>query len=114
MRRTVVLPLAICGAVLGAALLVNGIAEGAVLFAALPLALLRRANKAPLDRSAVRLALRLARLGQRTLLVESGERMQVVRAAEASRGPALQYVAALGPLILARVQGSAPAARRRP
>jgi hypothetical protein len=105
MRLHVILPLAIGAAVLGAALLLNGILPGAVLLCA-PAALLVRTKpvRAPLDRSAVRLALRLASLGQRTLLVESGARMRVVRMQEAAQGPRLQYVAALanGALILAR------------
>lgn len=56
-------------------------------------------------RSAVQLALRLARLGQRTMLVETrGGGVRVVRMEEAKNGPRLQYVAAIagGALILAR------------
>jgi hypothetical protein len=106
MRLRVILPLAIGAAILGAALLLNGVLPGAALLCA-PAALLlarRRPVHAPLDRSAVRLALRLASLGQRTLLVESGARVRVVRMQEAAQGPRLQYVAALanGTLILAR------------
>jgi hypothetical protein len=57
------------------------------------------------SRSAVQLALRLARLGQRTMLVEtSGGGVRVARLDEAARGPRLQYVASIadGALILAR------------
>lgn len=106
MRRPVILPLAVSGAILGAALLLNGVLAGAALFAGLPLLLLgRKAGRdGPGDRSAVRLALRLAKLGQRTMLVESGARVRVVTLKEAAQGPRLQYVAALagGALILAR------------
>src|SRR5690606_23578420 len=52
-------------------------------------------------RSAVRLGLRLARFGEPTLLVEAGGRVRVARPGEA-RGAGLQYVGALGSLILAR------------
>lgn len=52
-------------------------------------------------RSAVRLGLRLARFGEPTLLVEAGGRVRVARLEEA-RGAGLQYVGALGSLILAR------------
>lgn len=107
MRLTVILPVAIGAAILGAALLLNGVLPGAALLCAPAASLLlaRRAGaRAPLDRSAVRLALRLAKLGQRTLLVEAGARVRVVRMQEAAAGPRLQYVAALanGALILAR------------
>ncbi len=105
MRRPVILPLAVSGAILGAALLLNGVLGGAALFAGLPLLFFgRKGRDGPADRSAVRLALRLAKLGQRTLLVETGARVRVVTLQEAAQGPRLQYVAALagGALILAR------------
>jgi hypothetical protein len=105
MRRPVILPLAVSGAILGAALLLNGVLGGAALFAGLPLLFFgRKRRDGPIDRSAVRLALRLARLGQRTMLVETGARVRVVTLQEAAQGPQLQYVAALagGALILAR------------
>jgi hypothetical protein len=106
MRRPVILPVAVTSAILGAALLLNGVLAGAALFATLPLLLLGRKGRdeGPADRSAVRLALRLAKLGQRTLLVESGARMRVVTLQEAAQGPQLQYLGARanGALILAR------------
>jgi len=52
-------------------------------------------------RGAVRLGLRLARFGQPTLLVEAAGIVRVARAEEAALGH-LQYVGALGNLILAR------------
>lgn len=52
-------------------------------------------------RTAVRLGLRMARFGQRTLLVESAGKVRVARAEDAAPGR-LQYVGALGNLILAR------------
>jgi len=52
-------------------------------------------------RTAVRLGLRMARFGQRTLLVESAGMVRVARAEDAAPGQ-LQYVGALGNLILAR------------
>ena len=110
MRLPVTFSVAVGGAVLGAALLLNGMLSGALLLAGLPLLpLLRRrsAHQGPVDRSAVRLALRLAQLGQRTLLVETGARMRVVTLQEAARGPQLQYIGARsnGALILARTPG---------
>lgn len=106
MRLHVILFLAIGAAILGAALLLNGVLPGAALLCAPAALLLARKEpaRAPLDRSAVRLALRLASLGQRTLLVESGARVRVVRLQDAAQGPRLQFVAALakGALILAR------------
>jgi hypothetical protein len=107
MRPRVILPLAVAAAVVGAALLLNGILPGAALLAGAPLLLARRRKRAgPLDRSAVRLALRLAKVGQRTLLVETGSRVRVVRMQDAADGPRLQYIAALanGALILARAR----------
>lgn len=104
MRLPVILSVAVGGTILGAALLVNGVLAGAALFAGLPLLLLRRRkSEGPVDRSAVRLALRLAKLGQRTLLVESGARMRVVQPQEGGQGP-LQFIGARanGALILAR------------
>jgi hypothetical protein len=108
MRPPVTLPAAIGAAILGTALLANGVAPGAALLLGLPLLMLlpRRKPQGPLDRSAVRLALRLARVGQRTLLVESGDHLRVVRIHDAAAGPKLQYVAALadGALLLARAR----------
>jgi hypothetical protein len=52
-------------------------------------------------RAAVRLALRMAQFGQRTLLVEVAGNVRVARAEDAAPGE-LQYVGALGNLILAR------------
>ena len=52
-------------------------------------------------RAAVRLGLRMAQFGQRTLLVEAAGKVRVARAEEAALGQ-LQYVGALGNLILAR------------
>jgi hypothetical protein len=52
-------------------------------------------------RGAVRLGLRLARFGQPTLLVEAAGIVRVARADDMGRGE-LQYVGALGNLILAR------------
>jgi hypothetical protein len=104
MRHAVILA-AIGAAVLGAALVLNGVMEGLALFCALPLALVRRKRREAVpDRAAVRLALRLARLGQRTMLVESDRRVRVVRLQEVAHGPQLQFVGALagGALILAR------------
>jgi hypothetical protein len=63
-----------------------------------------RPCSSPSGRSAVQLALRLARLGQRTLLVETrGGGVRLVRMDEAA-GRRLQYVASIadGALILAR------------
>jgi hypothetical protein len=105
MRPPVILSLAVGAAILGAALVLNGVVAGAALFAGLPLLLVRRRRRSgPVDRSAVRLALRLAKLGQRTLLVESGAGMRVVRPQDAAEGPQLQFIAAQsnGALILAR------------
>lgn len=105
MRPPVIVSLAVGASVLGAALVLNGVVAGATLFAGLPILLLgRKRRSGPADRSAVRLALRLARLGQRTLLVESGAGMRVVRPQDAAQGPQLQFVAAQanGALILAR------------
>jgi hypothetical protein len=111
MRNPPRFPLSVVLAVFGAALLANGLAflhalligAGTALLAA-ALLLVPRARAAQLDRSAVRLALRLASVGQRTLLVERGNRMRVVRADGAAPPVRLQYVAALqkGALILAR------------
>lgn len=107
MRPPVTLCLAVGACILGAALVLNGVVAGATLFAGLPLLLLllgRKRRSGPADRSAVRLALRLAKLGQRTLLVESGAGMRVVRPQDAGEGPQLQFIAAQanGALILAR------------
>ena len=105
MRPPVILSLAVGAAILGSALVLNGVFAGAALFAGLPVLLLRRRRRdGPVDRSAVRLALRLAKLGQRTLLVESGQRMRVVRPQDAAQGPQLQFIGAHanGALILAR------------
>lgn len=52
-------------------------------------------------RAAVRLGLRMAQFGQRTLLVESDGMVRVARTEDAAPGH-LQYVGALGNLILAR------------
>lgn len=105
MRPPVTLCLAVGACILGAALVLNGVVAGATLFAGLPILLLgRKRRSGPADRSAVRLALRLAKLGQRTLLVESGAGMRVVRPQDAGEGPQLQFIAAQanGALILAR------------
>jgi hypothetical protein len=105
MRPPVILSVAVGASILGAALVLNGVVPGAILFAGLPFLLLRRKRRSgPVDRSAVRLALRLAKLGQRTMLVESGARMRVVRPQDAATGPQLQFIAAQanGALILAR------------
>lgn len=106
MRPPVTLSLAVAASVLGAALVLNGVVAGATLFAGVPLLLLlgRKRRSGPADRSAVRLALRLAKLGQRTLLVESGAGMRVVRPQDAGERAQLQFVAAQanGALILAR------------
>jgi hypothetical protein len=71
-------------------------------------------HRNPPDRSAVRLALRLARYGQRTLLVDNGNGVRLVRIDEAAAGPKLDYVAALvgGALILARQSALPDLARR--
>jgi hypothetical protein len=105
MRPPVIFSVAVGASILGAALVLNGVVAGAALLAGLPLLLLRRRRRdGPVDRSAVRLALRLAKLGQRTLLVESGSGMRVVRPQDASHGPQLQFIGAKanGALILAR------------
>lgn len=111
MRSVSSLPLSVVLAVFGAALVANGLAfpsalllaSGAGLLCAAVLVVPRTRARA-IDRSAVRLALRLASFGQRTLLVERGSRMCVVRADAAAPPARLQYVAALqkGALILAR------------
>jgi hypothetical protein len=105
MRLPVTFSLAVLSAILGAGLLLNGVLAGAALFGGLPLVFLRRKkHEGPIDRSAVRLALRLARLGQRTILVESGTRMRVVNVQDLAQGAQLQFVGARanGALILAR------------
>ena len=118
MIARVALPLTLLLSVAAAALLANGVAllpeqhwtlgAGLACVAAalllLPRRLLRREPpSAPPDRSAVQLALRLAGVGERTLLVDSGAGMRVIRIQEAPRGR-LQFVGALagGALILAR------------
>lgn len=111
MRNPSRFPVSVVLAVFGAALLANGLAfldelligAGTALLSA-ALLLVPRARAAQMDRSAVRLALRLASVGQRTLLVERGNRMCVVRAEGAPPRVRLQFVAALqkGALILAR------------
>lgn len=111
MRTASGFPLSVVLAVFGAALAANGLAlpsapllgsGSALLAAALALAPRRRARR--VDRSAVRLALRLASFGERTVLVERGSRMRVVRLDGAAAPRGLQYVGALqkGALILAR------------
>lgn len=102
MRLPVLLPVTIGAAILAAALLLNGIPWGAGLLLPLLLLLAPRRSARCSDRSAVRLALRLAKGGERTLLVESAEGVRVARVDEAGRG--LQFVGALanGALILAR------------
>jgi hypothetical protein len=103
MRRPVLLSVTIAAMILGAALLLNGVVYGAALFLPVLALSLRRPPRAPDDdRSAVRLALRLARAGEKTLLVESGSHVRVARIGEERAG--LQYVGALanGALILAR------------
>jgi hypothetical protein len=106
MRLPVLLPVTVGAAILGVALLLNGVAWGGTLivpafFLAVPG---KRARHD--DRPAVRLALRLASAGERTLLVETAEGVRVARAEEVGemRGRGLQFVGARanGALILAR------------
>jgi hypothetical protein len=111
MRTAPGFPFSIVLAVFGAALVANGLvlpsalllAGGAALLAAALVAVPRRRAR-QIDRSAVRLALRLASFGERTVLVERGSRMRVVRLDGGAAPRGLQYVGALqkGALILAR------------
>lgn len=113
MNARVAFPMTVCCAVAGAALAANALAgasawmlgAAAALLAAAAVLLPRRAStRAFGDRAAVKLALRLAGHGERTLLVEGATGLRVERIAEALQGGRLQYVAALanGTLILAR------------
>lgn len=111
MRTAPGLPLSIVLAVFGAALVANGLAllsalllAGGTVLLASALVLVPRQRARQIDRSAVQLALRLASFGERTVLVERGSRMRVVRLDGAAAPRGLQYVGALqkGALILAR------------
>jgi hypothetical protein len=104
------LPLSIALAVCGAAALVNGVAlleaqlvAGAALLLGAAVTLLPRPGRVDSDRASVRLAVRLARAGEPTLLIERGGRLQVA-AARGAHPAALRTVGALekGTLILAR------------
>jgi len=119
MRQRVMLGTTLAAGILACALLVHllaALASGAapdlplfsafILLSGFCLAGMRKlkGHEIPPQRTAVRLALRLAGMGQRTVLVESEAGVRVMRFEEAARGPRLKLVGARagGALILAR------------
>ena len=83
----------------------------------LVLAWVKKKKAKPSDRSLVRHALRFAQHGEKTLLIDTGEKLRVVlsREAAAAARPQLKILARLagGALVVARLEGRTVACARR-